>query len=327
MEESVKAKVTDEVVVPKKRERPPYEKKRYNRRDNIFGLVTTLIPLAAFLFFSGSVLVIGFASQFTDMDYYDISSMKWNNFATFGRIFSDSRFAHSIGITLWLLCSEFVSLGISLGVSVLLSKNVKGSKVLQVLYFIPYICSSVAASLMWMRMFDYENGIINSVLTGIFGEGARIPWKSNPVAYTFQIFIVNVWKAPGYGIVMYKAAMMNVDPGLYEAAELDGAGSFTQFRKITLPAIAPTTFYLLFAGLMAGLMTFDIPKIFVGNSWDGSAGVQDAGLSIVLYSYIRATTYHDIPGASVMSFTLFIICFILSLVVFKVRSKLEGEDR
>ena len=164
----------------------------------------------------------------------------------------------------------------------------------------------------------------NGVVTAIADLNEK---KSNPVAYTFQIFIVNVWKAPGYGIVMYKAAMMNVDPGLYEAAELDGAGSFTQFRKITLPAIAPTTFYLLFAGLMAGLMTFDIPKIFVGNSWDGSAGVQDAGLSIVLYSYIRATTYHDIPGASVMSFTLFIICFILSLVVFKVRSKLEGEDR
>ena len=327
MDISVKTEAAEEFRIGSQSKRTLPRKHKYRKSDNIFGLVTTLIPLVAFLFFSGSVLVIGFISQFTTMEYYDVSSMQWNNFETFKRIFTDSRFGHSIGITLWLLCSEFVSLAISLGVSVLLSKNVKGSKTMQVLYFIPYICSSVAASLIWMRMFDYENGIINSTLTGLFGEGARVPWKSNAAAFTWQIFIVNVWKAPGYGIVMYKAAMMNVDPGLYEAAKLDGAGAFTQFCKITLPAIAPTTFYLLFAGLMAGLMTFDVPRIFVGNSWDGSAGVEDAGLSVVLYSYIRATTYHDIPGASVMSFTLFAVCFILSLILFKVRSKIEGEDR
>lgn len=304
----------------------PLKHKKYKWRDNVFGLVTTLLPLISFLFFNATVLVIAFVAQFTSMEYYDISTMTWNNFETFKRIFSDSRFFHSLGISAWLLCSEFVSLMIALAVSVLLSKNVKGSKVLQVLYFIPYICSSAAVSLIWMRMFGYQSGIVNSVLVQMFGEGARIEWQSEPVAFTFQIFIANMWKAPGYGIVMYKAAILNVDPGLYEAAKLDGAGGFTQFWKITLPLIAPTTFYLLFAGIMAGLMMFDMPKLFVGNSWDGSAGVEDAGLTIVLYSYIRSTTYHDVPGAAVITFVLFIICFALSFTMFKIRNKLEKEN-
>ena len=296
-----------------------------NMKDNLFGWITVGLPLLLFVAFSGTAIVIAFITQFCSMEYYDLSSMQWNDFANFTRIFSDGRFGKSLLITLWLMADQVVSLLIALAVSVLLSRKVFGSKIFQILFFVPYICSTVAVSIMFMNIFDVENGIVNSVLVQIFSEGARVSWRSDPAAYTWQLFLADVWRAPGYGIVMYKAAIGAVDPALYEAAKMDGAGGFTQFRKITLPSIAPTTFYLIFAGLIAGIMSFDIAKMFAGNSWTGEAGVDDAGLTSVLYSYIRATTYHDMPGASVISFVLFFISLLLTLVLFKVRQIRSGE--
>ena len=295
-------------------------------RDNIFGLVTVLLPLLVFFTLNLSVLIITFITQFCDMDYYNLGTLAWNNFANFKFIFTDARFGKSILIMFWLMTSELVTFVLALVVSVLISQKKPGSKLFQVLFFVPYICSSVAVSLMWMRMFDYENGIINSVLVGLFGEKARVSWRNDPAAYTWQLYIVNLWKAPGYGIVMFKAALGAVDKTLYEAADIDGATKFKQFFSITLPSIAPTSFYLLFSGLIAGIMSFDVPKLFAGDSWTGEAGVKDMGLTPVLYSYIRATTYNDIPTASVISYTLFVITLVGTVALFKVRDKLMKED-
>ena len=178
---------------------------------------------------------------------------------------------------------------------------------------------------MWMWMFNDSFGIINDLLVRMFGEGARVQWFNDPSVYTWMIFIVTVWQAPGYGIVMYKAALGSVDPALYEAAQMDGANVWTQFYKITLPSIAPTTFYLLMAGVIAGLLSFDIPKLFSPLDWTGEAGPDNMGLTTVLYVYIRGMTYHDMPAASVMSWVMFVITFIASFIMFKMRNRKERE--
>ena len=295
-------------------------------RDNIFGIVTVILPLILFFTLNLAVLIITFITQFCDMDYYNLGTMTWNNFANFKFVFTDGRFGKSILIMFWLMTSEGVTFVLALVISVLISQKKPGSKVFQVMFFVPYICSTVAVSLMWRQMFDDEDGIINSILVGIFGEGARVSWRNDPAAYTWQLYIVNLWKAPGYGIVMFKAALGAVDQSLYEAAEIDGATKVKQFFSITLPSIAPTSFYLLFSGLIAGIMSFDVPKLFAGDTWTGEAGINDMGLTPVLYSYIRATTYNDIPTASVISYTLFVITLVLSIVLFKVRDKLTKEE-
>ncbi|MDE6398854.1 MAG: sugar ABC transporter permease [Clostridiales bacterium] len=294
-------------------------------RDNIFGLVTAILPLVVFFTLNLSVLIITFVTQFCNMDYYNLSTLQWNNFANFKAVFTDARFGKSLLIMFWLMTSELVTFVLALVISVLISQKKPGSKLFQVLFFVPYICSSVAVSLMWMRMFDYENGIINSILVRLFGERARVSWRNDPAAFTWQLYIVNLWKAPGYGIVMFKAALGAVDKTLYEAADIDGATKFKQFFSITLPSIAPTSFYLLFSGLIAGIMAFDVPKLFAGESWTGEAGIKDMGLTPVLYSYIRATTYNDIPTASVISYTLFVITVLLTITLFKVRDKMTKE--
>ena len=104
---------------------------------------------------------------------------------------------------------------------------------------------------------------------------------------------------------------------------MDGANGFQQFWKITLPAIAPTTFYLLMSGVIAGLLSFDIPKMFSGDNWTGEAGPDYMGLTLVLYIYNKGTKFNDMPAASVMSWVLFVITFIVSFILFKLRNREE----
>lgn len=311
-----------------KRKAPDTEirkKKKRISREAMAAYVFISIPLIGYLIFSVFPIMISFCMQFTSMTGFDLSTMEWNHFENFKRVFTDKEFYLSLGVTFLLSLSQLVSLGVALFISVMLHSKPFGHKLFQVIYFIPYICSSVAVSLMWMWMFDVDTGIINTILEMIGGSGARVDWFGSTTAYPFMIVIATVWQAPGYGIVMYKAALNQVNPSLYEASEVDGAGAWKKFTHITLPAIAPTTFYLLMAGIIAGLQIFDMAKIFAGNSWLGTSGPENVGLTTVLYIYNTFHDYGELPRASVMSWILFIIIFIVSMINFKLKKKWVDE--
>lgn len=292
------------------------------KAEAIIGLCGALLPLVGFVIFNVFPIALSFGAMFCDVEYGQIDTMAWNNFANFSAAFTDPRFLHSIGITLWLASAQFVSLAIALFIAWLLSKKRFGSRVFQILYFIPYVCSSVAVSVMWSTVFSY-NGVLNQIF------GNDLNWFNNPSytgTLTWAIFISIVWQSPGYGIVMYKAAFAAVNPALYEAAKIDGAGEWKQFRYITLPGIAPTTFFLLMAGIGAGLTIFDPAKLLAHVAWDGLAGLDDMGLTVSYYIYIRTNTYLDMTKASVMSWALFAVAFSLQLLIYKIRNRSMKDE-
>ena len=298
-----------------------YKQKTKWKKETYVGLFGAIIPIVGFIVFNIFPIALSFAAMFSDVDHGDISSLSWNSFANFSKAFTDARFFHSIKITLWLASAQFVSLAIALIVSFLLSKKQLGSKIFQILYFIPYICSSVAVGVMFKAVFDY-NGIINSLF------GTDINWFQNtdsPGSLTWLIFITVLWQAPGYGIVMFKAAFTAVNPALYEAASIDGASEWTKFWRITIPGIAPTIFFLVMAGIGAGLTMFDVAQIIAPTDYAGIAGYNDMGLTLSYYIYIRTESYQDMTSASVMSWCLFAVAFGLQLIVYKIRNKLESE--
>ena len=154
-------------------------------------------------------------AMFSEMEYNQLDTMKWNNFANFAKMFSDAKLLQALKVTIILTCAQFVSLAIALLMAAFLSQNVKGTRLFQTLYFVPYICSTVAVSIMWNNIFGME-GVINAIL------GTDINWLinlENPSTLTAAIFISIVWQAPGYGIVMYCSSFKAISPSLYEAAE------------------------------------------------------------------------------------------------------------
>ena len=107
--------------------------------------------------------------MFGDMKYNKLDTLTWNNFANFQRLFSDATLLQSVKVTLIIASAQFVSLAIAITIAAFLSQNVKGTRVFQTLFFVPYICSTVAIAIMWTQIFGGK-GALNALL------GTNIQW-------------------------------------------------------------------------------------------------------------------------------------------------------
>lgn len=317
------------------KEKNTSRRKRWTRTQKI-ALAAAVIPLIGFVIFSGFPLVISFIGMFCNVDLYDLTDIQWNNFEGFKSVFLPGHafslfyfdlakyFYKAVWITLWIASTQLITLLIALVMATLLRKPMRGGKLFQVLFFVPYICSTVAVSLMWRWIFDWESGILNSIL------GTDIEWLRDPKTMTICIIVAVIWSAPGYGIVMYKAAFSNINQALYEAAQIDGANAWQQFKNVTLPGIAPTTFYLMMAGVSAGLLTYDLAVLVIPDAWGSPGGVESMGLTLMrlVYFLITNSTTSDANGVSymvscacVISWLLFLVTGSLSMILFKRREK------
>lgn len=313
------------------------KKKRKWTVEAVIALILALIPLIGFVVFSGFPLVISLIALFCDVDLYQLGNFTWNSFEGFKVVFLPEYsiatyglnmapyFYKAIGITVWIASVQLVTLLIALAISVLLATKPKGRKIFQILYFVPYICSTVAVSLMWRWFFNAETtGVLNTIF------GTEIRWLEEPKYMTWCIIAAIMWQAPGYGIVMYKAALANVDNAQYEAASLDGANAWQKFWYVTLPGIAPTTFFLLLSGVSAGFLTYDIAALIVPDGWTGYIGGNESmGLTLMrlVYWFIQneQLTSSAVSSASVISWVLFVVTATLSIILFRQREKsMEG---
>lgn len=312
---------------------PP--KKRW-KKEQVLACVIASIPLLGFIIFNGFPLIISFIGMFFNVDLYDLTNIQWNNFEGFKSVFIprhafelfyfdlNKYFVKAVIITLWVASTQLVTLGIAMFIATLLHEKPKGAKLFQVLFFIPYICSTVAVALMWRWILDWDGGILNSIL------GTNTKWLEDPDTITWCIVLATIWQAPGYGIVMYKAAFSNINSSLYEAAALDGANAWQKFRYVTMPGISPTTFFLMQAGVIAGLLTYDLAVLIIPDAWGVPGGNESMGLTLIrlVYYLITNSSTADANGVSymvscacVISWMLFLVTSVLSMILFRQREK------
>lgn len=240
----------------------------------------------------------------------------------FEAVLSDQMFWKSIGNTLIMALSLPICIVIALVIAYLLTKKIKGVKVFRSIYFIPYVCCAVAVALMWELIFNQSHGILNAFL-GLSRDEA-IGWLTDSKYYLPVLIVIGIWSGTAYGIVLYGAALTNVNSSLYEAAKVDGANSFQSFLHITLPAISPTTFYLLVTGLIGALQEFTRPQVIGG---DGGAGPNSDGLTIVFYVYRNAFSYDGTMGiAAAAALILAILILIVTVINFAVSKKWVSYD-
>lgn len=311
-------------------------RRRKWRKEHYFALAVACVPLLGFIVFNGFPLVISFIGLFCNVDLYDLTNIQWNNFEGFKSVFIPGHanelfyfdvakyFYKAVLITVWLASTQLITLGIALLIATLLREKPYGAKLFQILFFVPYICSTVAVSLMWRWLLDMDGGIINSIL------GTHIDFLHDADTITWCIILAIIWQAPGYGIVMYKAAFSNINENLYEAAEIDGANYWQKFWNVTIPGISPTTFFLLQAGVAAGLLTYDLAVLIIPDAWGVPGGTESMGLSLLrlVYYLITNSTTSDANGVSymvscacVISWLLFLVTGVISMILFRQREK------
>ncbi len=185
-------------------------------------------------------------------------------------------------------------------------------------YFMPYITSTVAIAILFSAMFSTDYGLINAAigvlrevpLLGLLMPEQAVDWLNDPDRLKPAIATLVFWRYVGFNVVLYLAALQTIPLDLYEAARIDGARWWAQFRYITLPSLKPMIFFGVTLSVIGGLQLFEEPFILT----QGRGGSDQAGMTTAVYLYRMAFDFNDFGAASAMSWLLFIVVAVLTLV-------------
>jgi multiple sugar transport system permease protein len=179
-------------------------------------------------------------------------------------------------------------------------------------WFLPYITSTVAIAILFTSLFATDYGLVNSVIRGLFG-GAGVDWLNQPPTIQASIAMLVFWRFVGFNIVLYLAALQSIPDDLYEAATIDGASPWQQFRWITLPSLRPAILFGVTLSVIGGLQLFEEPFILT----NGKGGTDQAGMTAAVYLYRLAFHFNDFGAASAMSWLLFAVVAVMTWATHK----------
>ncbi len=225
-------------------------------------------------------------------------------------MFGDSTFRHAVKNTfIYTFTTVPVSIGIALILAYLLNEKVYGKKALRLCFFIPYISNAVALAAVFKVIFR-ENGPINMFCQNVLKMEELPRWFADSNLNKIPIIVFLIWTSIGYELIIYLAAIQNISPSLYEAAELDGATGITKFVKITIPLISPTTFYLVIVRLITTFKLFSAVNIMTFGT------PARANTTIVTRIYEEAFNNYKFGYASAQAWVLVVIILIITLIQF-----------
>lgn len=228
-------------------------KHKKRRSDELWGTIFAGIPVLAMIVFTYVPMGMAIVLSFMESEGGSISSATFlpinRIFDNYVTVLSDKYFWGSLLNNLILMLELPVSIILSVLIAELLTKKVRGTKFFKVLLFVPYVCSVTATTFMWNWLLNSQYGLVNKIL------GASIDWFS-PDNFIWSIMIMGLWATCGYRILLFTAALTNVNGTLKEAASIDGANKLQIFTHVTLPAITPTIFYVLVMGTIGVLQSF-----------------------------------------------------------------------
>ncbi len=301
-------------VAPEKRKKPI-------NKEALSGTLFASLPLVGFVIFGAIPLVLAMAMAFLEMKGFSFQGAVAAGFDNFKTVLKDEKFWDSIVNTLILGTSTLICLVLSLIVAYLLSKDIKGRKAFRIIYFIPYVCSAVAVILMWQYIFNTEYGVLNMWLQKINPEWV-LKWTQVPADFIALVIFISVWGGMGYSIVLFTAALTNVNRSTVEAATIDGAGSFRVFWNVVFPSISPTSFYLLVTGIIGALQSFATTNIL---SKDG--GPEGVGITIVFYLYDKIFDDMNMGVASASAWILSLLILGVTILNFVGSKKWVSYDQ
>ncbi|HET8590121.1 MAG TPA: sugar ABC transporter permease, partial [Nakamurella sp.] len=303
----------------------PRRRRRYDKRETRAALLFISPWIVGFLVFTLGPMIWSLYLSFTR--YTLIESPKFIGIQNYQRMIEDPRIATALANTfIYAVLYVPSAIIVSLGLAMLLARLARGAGFFRTVYYLPVMTPGVAVAVLFSLLLNGNYGLINRGLALIGIQGPQ--WLTDPGWIKPSIVVMSLWGLGG-AIVIMLAALKNVPRDLYEAASIDGASPWRQFRSITLPMISGALFFQVIVLTIAAMQLFD--KIFVLFGNPGSqTSASSASLFYVLYLFQQAFQQLKMGYASAMAWLLFIIIMIITAIQVKVGNRLvyyEGGER
>ena len=267
-----------------------------------------LILLSTFFFIP---VLAALLMSLTDFDLYalnDLSNLRFIGLQNYWQLLHEPLFWKTLGNTFY-----FVALGVplsiaaSLGAALLVnSKVARFRNVFRTIYFAPVVTTLVAVAVVWRYIFHTRYGFLNYLLDFV-GIGP-IDWMGDPTWAMPAIVIMAVWKNFGYNMIILLAALQSIPDDLYEAARIDGASYWQQFRHVTLPSLQPVLMLVSILTMAGYFQLFAEPYVMT------EGGPLESTKSVLFYMYDEGFKWWSLGRASAVAFVLFVIIFLVTMV-------------
>lgn len=294
----------------------------YKKKETLYGYLFILPWIIGFLGLTLGPLLFSLYGSFTN--YNVTSRMDFIGFDNYKELFMyDDLFWTSLYNTLYfVIFSVPLTTIAAILISTLMNQNIRGMRFFRTIYYLPAILSGVGVYLLWMQLLDPSTGLINQFL-GLFGINGP-NWLFDSEWSKPSLILMKLWSAGG-SMLLYLAAMQGVSKALYEAALMDGASRVQMFFKITLPMVSPIIFFDIVTSTIGSFQIFQEAYVMSSNN----AGAPENSLLFYnLYMWINAFNLFDMGYAMAMSWILFVIVLILTIINFRFARRwvhYEGE--
>jgi multiple sugar transport system permease protein len=240
----------------------------------------------------------------------------FDGLANYQAMFADPEFYQSLLNT--AIYTAIVLLGIPIAVwfaSLLETPGLRFVQFYRVLFFMPYIAMPAAIALVWRIIFNGDFGILNWALSLV---GIRGPyWIATPGFALLAVSIVGLWSSLGFSMIILGAGLKAIPPDLYEAARVDGASRWRQFRSITVPLLTPSIFFVLIVTTIGSFQLFDLLYALLGSN----NPVLPDTMSVVFYFYSSGFVQNDKGLAAAVAMVIFVLIGVITLIQFRIQRR------
>ncbi len=284
------------------------------RTQALWGYLLIGPMMLGFAIFFLFALLVSLGLSFTDWNV--LASPNWIGLDNYARLLSDTAFQQALRNTVVLSVPHVVlRIGFSLALAIALNSQIRFRAFYRTIFFIPVLTMPVATGTVWKWLYDPSYGPINYAL-GQLGL-PRPAWLSNPNTALMAVVIVLLWSGVGYDMIIFLAGLQNIPRDYYEAAQLDGAGRWRQFRDITLPLLTPTTFFLVVVAVIHSLQVFDL--VYIMTEVEHTTTNQFP--TIVYYIYDEAFRNFRMGYATTVAWVLLVLILLFTLLQFRLQRR------
>jgi multiple sugar transport system permease protein len=280
-------------------------------RAGLLFIAPAIVILAIFFF---APVIAGFALSLTDFDLYtlgDPHNLRFVALRNYAELLGSGVFWTALGNTLYFaLVGGPLTVLVSLLAALLVnSKLTRAKSLFRTVYFAPVVTTLVAVAIVFRYLYHPRFGILNRAL------GTNIDWLGNPKLAMLSIILLSVWKQFGYTMIIFIAGLQNIPDELYEAARIDGAGAWRQFRHVTVPMLGPTFLFVGVVTAIGQLQIFAEPYVMTGG------GPLNRTLTMVMLMYNQGFKFWRMGYAAAVAFVLFLIIGAATVLQMKLQEK------